>query len=139
MGRLSATYAGLFCDEFWTKLDEPVSEASVLFKDIWDRVAKYVDTSKSLASFQIGECMLNTRGDAESVYVPFLCDVRIGFPLRELGDQSLRNFEQSPAVGSSGGPNENKSFVFPTSNSVPQFSLCSLESEQTIVASKNDR
>ena len=131
IGRLNSTYYSMFCDEFWMKLDDSLSDSGVLFKDIWERMTRYVLRNDSnVMSFQIGECLLSTsiRLDTESnssssvskntLSVPFLCDVRIRFPFYV---------------------DENKPNTFSASNSMPQFNINMIDNDNASLFNKNDR
>ena len=131
IGRLNSMYYSMFCDDFWTKLDESIVESRVSFKEIWKRLTKYVlKNDANVISFPIGECLIGTSirletdtysssssGTKISLSIPFVCDVRIKLP---------------------GLFDETKPITFSASNSTSQFSTNKTENESTF-AYKNDR
>jgi hypothetical protein len=108
IARINGTYCKLFCDEFWLKIDELMVELScaITFSLVWERICKYVESKRDgdSVSFQIGECILKTDNTKTVRCLPFLCDVRIGFPCVKATaavDQALETTLQSKNLNNS--------------------------------------
>jgi hypothetical protein len=90
MCKLSHIYNSLFGDEFWSKLDTDMKNCC--YKDVESRIIKYVNLSwkdYSILPLQIGEIMLNQQSDESTPqFLPFLFDIRIGFPTKYQTQQS---------------------------------------------------
>jgi hypothetical protein len=88
LGRVSPVYGSLFCDDFWANVEE-----SGGMGELEARIEKYVGRRESSSiGFQIGEACIdvfNSTQDIKPKIIPFLTDIRIGFPSSNPAEHNL--------------------------------------------------
>lgn len=88
LGRMSPVYSSLFCDDFWANAEENSGMG-----ELEARIEKYVGKKESSSiGFQIGEACIdvfNSTQDIKPKIIPFLTDIRIGFPSSNPAEHNL--------------------------------------------------
>ncbi|XP_031557870.1 phosphofurin acidic cluster sorting protein 2-like [Actinia tenebrosa] len=103
LAALDSTYNSMFMDTVWKEAFEQ-SQSTVDFNVISERVTTYMTAKTVIHNLPIAEALINTKhkGTEEGssqVFVPFVCDVRIGSTDPYLDDEVITTSGQPSSTG----------------------------------------
>ncbi len=96
LGSIDSVYYSNFCNGSWKELFEDHSSSMSLTQEIIHRIVNYLNNANAIIQIPIAEAMVTYKeksldDESQQVFIPFVCDVKIGLMEGMFGNQSLED------------------------------------------------